>query len=84
MPAARPRTAAVKYSIGAVCVVASCCGAGSWNYVRVEGYVADDHSGESKAGQGASCVVPIRDVRDRAAISRLVQDRHPSVRVEFR
>ena len=30
------------YVLGAACIEASCCGVGSWSYLRVEGYSAED------------------------------------------
>jgi len=69
---------------GAACIEASCCGIGRWGYVRVEGYVVD----EDRAGQGSenSCLAieTVEDDGERRAIGRLLQDRYPGARIEFR
>ena len=68
------------YTVGTACIEASCCGVGSWNYLRVEGYVAE-------AGAGADGTIEIDTVEateEKTAITRLLLDKHPGVRVEFR
>jgi hypothetical protein len=74
----------VLYTLGSACIEASCCGKGSWNYVRVEGYV-DEKSGQSDpAGVDPVEVDTIEEAGERAAIAKLLGEEHPGVRVEFR
>jgi len=49
----------VLYTLGDVCIETSCCGTGSWSYVRVHGYLVgeaasqDEQGTPSQAEQGA-------------------------------
>jgi hypothetical protein len=84
----------ILYTAGIACVEASCCGTGSWQYLRVEGYVIDngafaDMSRANPAWPEAGEVrtVEIETVEDseqRAAIDKLLLERHPGARIEFR
>jgi hypothetical protein len=70
------------YTLGTVCIETSCCGAGSWGYVRVEGYALDT---PATGSQGRPIEIEtIDDPRERAAIGRLLLEKHPGARVEFR
>lgn len=85
--------------LGSFCIEASCCGVGSWNYLRVEGYVVEkddsrhgavlvdaagsDAAGSRAAGPGLE-IDTVEDPAERAAISSLLLDKHPGVRIEFR
>jgi hypothetical protein len=74
----------VLYTLGSACIEASCCGKGSWTYARVEGYVA---GGSSPQGSGAGEPVEIDAIEDpveKAEIAKLLAERHPGVRVEYR
>lgn len=62
---------------GTACIEASCCGVGSWNYLRVEGYVVDTRPEDFE-------IDTVEFARDRAAIRGLLQKQHPSARIEFR
>ena len=74
----------VLYTLGSACIEASCCGKGSWNYARVEGYVVEGAAVQTGGpGQGVE-VDTIESVQDRAAIAGLVMQKHPGIRVEFR
>lgn len=71
-------------TIGTACIEASCCGAGSWGYVRVEGYLLGGaSSGARREGQPTE-IDTVDDPGDRAAIRTLLLERHPGARVEFR
>jgi hypothetical protein len=91
------------YTLGSACIEASCCGKGSWNYARVEGYLvqgdaapgsaqaADEgrppaSAGGSSQGPGSGPVEvdTLDDPQERAAIAKLLVEKHPGVRVEFR
>lgn len=72
------------YILGDYCIEASCCGVGSWNYLRVEGYIV--HSDEPK------CMTPdtqfeietVENDLEKKEIGELLLNRHPGVRMEFR
>lgn len=76
----------VLYTLGSACIEVSCCGNGSWNYARVEGYMPD--SAEASPGDGSVAVTleldPVEGPDHRAAIAQSIQQKHPGVRVEFR
>jgi len=71
------------YTMGTACIEASCCGRGSWDYLRVEGYIVPGSSEELAAGKPVE-IDTIEEAVEQAAITRLLQERHPGVRVEFR
>jgi len=90
----------VLYTLGDVCIETSCCGTGSWSYVRVHGYLVgeaasqDEQGTPSQAEQGAPSqaepgrrcfeVDTTEDLADRVAICQLLMEKHPGARVEFR
>ena len=69
------------YILGSYCIEASCCGVGSWNYLRVEGYVSGPDSPRALASVE---VDTIEDDLEKRAIVKLLSERHPGVRIEFR
>lgn len=71
------------YTLGTACIEASCCGRGSWDYLRVEGYVVAGPSEDPTTG-GAVEIDTIEDAAEKAAITRLIQGKHPEARIEFR
>ena len=74
----------VLYTLGAACIEASCCGVGSWKYVRVEGIVAGDES-PTLGNDGESIDMDtIEDDEAKMAIRKLILEKHPDARVEFR
>lgn len=77
----------VIYTLGSACIEVSCCGNGSWNYARVEGYVTDDDAAASSSSQAMNGSIELESVEapdQRTAIARLLEEKHPGVRVEFR
>jgi hypothetical protein len=74
----------VLYTLGSACIEASCCGKGSWNYARVEGYVDEAGGHSDPAGMGPVEVDTVEDFGARAAITKLLGEEYPGVRVEFR
>jgi len=72
------------YTLGNACIETSCCGVGDWRYARVEGYAVDHASGHGGRGSGSIEIETIEDEDERAAIGKLLEDKHPGVRVEFR
>jgi hypothetical protein len=72
------------YTLGTACIEASCCGVGSWDYVRVEGYVIEPGS-HRDAGEARQIEIDtVEDAGDKALITKLLLDMHPGVRIEFR
>jgi hypothetical protein len=81
----------VVYTLGSACIEASCCGKGSWDYARVEGYEVEGgcapvSGGDAGGGPGSSPleIDTIEASQDKAAIAKLLLQKHPGVRVEFR
>ncbi|MCE5254412.1 MAG: hypothetical protein LLG45_09470 [Actinomycetia bacterium] len=72
------------YVLGSYCIEASCCGVGSWNYLRVEGYIVERDDPDHEAVPAGLPIDTIEDKDERAAISTLLQKKHPGVRIEFR
>jgi hypothetical protein len=75
------------YTLGSACIEASCCGKGSWSYARVEGYLSVGASAPASGGAadaGPMEVDTVEDAQQKAAITKLVTEKHPGVRVEFR
>jgi hypothetical protein len=70
--------------LGSACIEASCCGVGSWKYVRVEGYVVRSEE-PSEVGEGPHIEIEtIESAADRDEIVKMLTARHPGARVEFR
>jgi hypothetical protein len=72
------------YTLGTACIEASCCGKGSWAYLRVEGYVVDSDSSQGRDGGTHLEVETIEDSGEKVAIGKLLSERHPGARIEFR
>jgi len=70
--------------VGTACIEASCCGIGSWLYLRVEGYVVDNDSSQSQSGGTCQEIETIEDDGEKRAITKLLLDKHPGARIEFR
>jgi len=76
----------VLYTLGSACIEVSCCGHGSWEYARVEGFIIDDDmvSPGGDAGGATVELETVENVEQRAGVSKLIQEKYPGVRVEFR
>jgi hypothetical protein len=72
------------YVLGTACIEASCCGVGSWSYLRVEGYAAEDDSAPTLPERGPFSIDTVEERDEREAITTLLRERHPGVRIEFR
>jgi hypothetical protein len=72
------------YILGTACIDASCCGTSSWQYLRVEGFVVENDSPQSKGDADYVEVDTIEDDADKAAIRELLLGKHPGARIEFR
>jgi hypothetical protein len=71
------------YVLGSACIEASCCGVGSWAYLRVEGFATDDDVLVLNE-QGRLDVETVAGDDESRAIIALLRERHPGVRIEFR
>jgi hypothetical protein len=71
------------YTLGTACIEASCCGRGTWDYLRVEGYVIAGASADLTGGLPVE-IDTVEEVAERAAIIGLLQEKHPGARIEFR
>jgi hypothetical protein len=84
----------ILYTAGIACVEVSCCGMGSWQYLRVEGYVIDNEAfadmsranpARPEAGEVRTVEIEtVEDFEQRAAVGKLLLERHPGARIEFR
>ena len=74
----------VLYTSGIVFIEASCCGIGSWQYVRVEGYVVENEPYQEVSFDNRIEIETIEGDGERSAISKLLLERHPGARIEFR
>ncbi len=72
------------YIVGSACIDASCCGISSWKYLRVEGYVVGNDAPPSENAGTYLEVDTIDSESEKTAIRRLLLDKHPGVRIEFR
>ena len=72
------------YVRGTGCIEASCCGAGSWGYLRVEGYLSmQEYSQYRKTGTSVA-VNTVEDEGEKAGIAKLLLTKYPGARIEFR
>ncbi len=74
----------VLYVLGSACIEASCCGVGSWSYVRVEGRAVGEEAAERLDREGRLEIDTIDAVTDRRSITALLRQHYPEARVEFR
>ena len=63
----------VLYVIGQAVVESSCCGAGSWTYAIVPGYIVNWQETKNEAGLPVSEVESILDEEARENIRRIIQ-----------
>lgn len=72
------------YIRGTGCIESSCCGTGSWEYLRVEGYLSDqDYVGRQREGLDLA-LETIEGEGEKAEIGEALRRKHPGARVEFR
>jgi hypothetical protein len=74
----------ILYTSGVACIEASCCGTGSWQYLRVEGYVVDNEPYQDRSFEDRIEIETIEDDGEKKAISKRLLERHPGARIEFR
>lgn len=74
----------VLYVIGqAVTECGACCGAGSWGYAIVPGYIVSWQNTKNEAGLPVSEVEPILDKEVRENIRRIIQTDEAASPIEF-
>lgn len=73
----------VLYVLGSYCIEASCCGVGSRDYTRVEGYVVDE-SLPLRSDATFLEIDTIEGTEEKIAIRDLLLDEHPGTTIEFR
>ncbi len=73
----------VLYVTGDAVIESSCCGAASWRYAMVPGYVVSWQKACDEAGHNVSEVEPISDEATRRNLSRLIQGKEAVHTVEF-
>ncbi len=73
----------VLYVVGQAVIESSCCGAGSWGYVLVPGYITGWQMRTNEAGLPVSEVRPIPDKVERDNISRIIKEAESIPQIEF-
>jgi hypothetical protein len=69
---------------GTGCLESSCCGAGTWEYLRVEGYVLEQDYLRHKSEGLDLALETVEDEVEKAEIAALLSSRHPGAMIEFR
>ena len=72
------------YILGSACVDSSCCGIGSWEYVRVEGYVAAEAAPEKPNQEPSYEIDTIETESEKEAISKFIVDKFKNAKIDFR
>jgi hypothetical protein len=72
------------YVVGRTSVETSCCGVGDWEYVRVEGYVEQAALSHYEVHRKALWIETIDSDDEKKQIAKLLLDKHPGARIEFR
>ena len=73
----------VLYVIGQAVIEASCCGAKSWTYAAVPGYIVNWQNTRNEDGLPVSEVERVRDDKAQAEIRETIQSREVVSIVEF-
>ena len=73
----------VLYVVGHAVIESSCCGAGSWSYVLVPGYILDWQGNANEAGLPVSEIEPIADKQARQDINQTIKQAESASQVEF-
>ena len=73
----------VLYVVGQAVIEASCCGAGSYQYVLVPGYIVDWQNEQNKEGLPVSEVETISDKASRNNIRRIIEEAEHISHIEF-
>ncbi|MFC1934221.1 hypothetical protein ACFLWC_06115 [Chloroflexota bacterium] len=73
----------VLYVIGTAVVEAACCGAGSWKYAIVPGYIVKWQNTKNEVGLPVSEVEPISDEKVRENIRQIIQTSESASPIAF-
>jgi len=72
----------VLYVVGEAMLQSSCCGVGNWVYVAVPGYVVRWYA-SNEEGRPVSEVEPISDPAAREDLTRIIENRESTDRIQF-
>ena len=70
--------------LGSACIEASCCGVGSWAYIRAQGYLTGNQLPTGWSEGRFADIDTIERAGEKAAITKLLPAKHPGSKVEFR
>ena len=73
----------VLYVLGQAVIESSCCGAGSWAYVLVPGYIVNWQSETNEADLPVSEIEPISDEVSRNNIRKTIKEIEVTSQIEF-
>ena len=73
----------VLYVVGQAVIEASCCGAGSYGYVLVPGYIANWQNEKNEDGLPISEVEPISDGVSKSNIRKIIKEAEHISQIEF-
>jgi len=73
----------VLYVVGRAVIESSCCGAGSWGYALVPGYVVSWQGERNDAGLPVSEVEPISDATLQSNIRKIIKEVENISQIEF-
>ena len=74
----------VLYVTGQAVIESSCCGAGSWGYILVPGYIVNWQNERSEAGLPVSEVEPVSDEAEQEDIRKMIKGAEDINAIEFR
>lgn len=73
----------VLYIVGDACIDSSCCGAASWSYIQVPGFLLRKHMRGGGEQPVVSEIEMISDKTDRRQITETLTKEYPGARVEI-
>jgi hypothetical protein len=73
----------VVYILGQACVEASCCGAASWSYIQVPGFLVRKHIRGGRGTPSVSEIETIQGEEDRNTIRRSLNKKYPNAQIEI-
>jgi hypothetical protein len=73
----------VLYVVGQAVIESSCCGAGSWRYVLVPGYIVNWQKQTTETGLPVSDIEPISGKSERDDIYRIIAEAEQAPQIEF-
>ena len=73
----------VLYVVGQATIEASCCAAGSWNYVLIPGFIVNWQNEANEADLPVSEIEPISDEETRNKVRNIIQSTEAISQIEF-